>query len=183
MADFQRLGSGVSESSYFILTNRSRRAVMPRKRCDVDTPYDVKPHKDLECLSFELHFFNTTSQLSLHPSDFWVYAFTLTSEPQSWFCLFVFEAWIIFGSVWSLAASWHSVSRSSSSHCWPRGWHWWIRGKKDAQSWLVRCHITVQNNAQRCWQAGLNQKQMAKQAVASLPVPANFPPVSNVSAD
>ncbi len=128
-------------------------------------------------------FFNTMSQLSLHPSDFWVYVFILTSEPQSWLCLFVFEAWIIFGSIWSLAVSWHSVSHSSSLHCWPRGWHWWIRGKKDAQSWSVRCHVTIQYNAQRCWQAGLNQKQMAKHAVASLPVPANFPSVSNVSAD
>lgn len=54
---FPVVGSWVSESSYFILTNRSRRAVMPRKGCDGDTLYDVKPHEDLECLRFELHFF------------------------------------------------------------------------------------------------------------------------------
>lgn len=51
----------------------------------------------------------------------------------------------------------------------------------DAPGWLVRSHVTIHSNGERCMQAVMNQEQMAAQAGVSLLVPANFSSVSDPS--
>lgn len=154
MEDLQWVRSGVSESSYFISTSRSR-------PCQIRVAMEAH-HQMLN----RIRIWDDSSQSSLNECPSypfitvtWVYIFQWTSEQKSQLfvvCLFVFEAWIIFGIIWSpwlcLGFQFHIRVRHTA------GWGLDIDGSEERKNpradWsgvTLPCGITHKDAGKMAW--------------------------------